>query len=338
MNYLKIYNNIIENAKIKNNDINRYYEIHHIIPKCLGGTDEQTNLIKLSLREHYICHKILCEIYPENKSLAHAYWMMTIMTIGALENFKQNNLYRKDGYEQRRIKSFLNNEIINISSREYEWCKEHWKKLAIGIKRNEEQCKRISNATKKAMKDSKKIQKCRANLGSHYYHEILTGKVHKWFPGDPELDLTKYKWGRGQISKEQKEKISRTQLLEKTICRIGKTNYRYCWYKDFIKEIPNIFLDLKQKQSNKLKNISKCIFKSLSLLKDQNIFIDEYIFIRPINSKGGLTIISPAVYEICINVLETEDPQIIGQMIINNLDIIKELNKKYFNEKYYNIE
>ena len=225
------------------------------------------------------------------------------MTVGALENIRKDNLYRKDGEKLRRIKPFLEGESFNISSREYEWCKEHWRKLSKGIKRNKEQCKRISKATKEAMKDSKKIQKCRANLGSHYYYEILTGKVYKWFPGDPELDLTKYKWGRGHLTKEQKEKLSKTQLLEKTICQIGKTNYRYCWYKDFIKEIPNCFIDLKKKQSNKLKNISKCIFKALSLLKDNNIFIDEYILIRPINKKGGLTIISPAIYEICLNII-----------------------------------
>lgn len=30
------------------------YEIHHIIPKSMGGCDEEFNLIKLTCREHFI--------------------------------------------------------------------------------------------------------------------------------------------------------------------------------------------------------------------------------------------------------------------------------------------
>lgn len=36
MNYLKIYNDLINSAKIKNTN-NQYYEKHHIIPKCIRG-------------------------------------------------------------------------------------------------------------------------------------------------------------------------------------------------------------------------------------------------------------------------------------------------------------
>jgi len=37
MNYFKIYYNLTHN---KNNDNLTYYEYHHIIPKCMGGTDD----------------------------------------------------------------------------------------------------------------------------------------------------------------------------------------------------------------------------------------------------------------------------------------------------------
>lgn len=40
-----------------------YFENHHIIPKCLGGCNEQSNMIKLSLREHYIAHLLLAKAY-----------------------------------------------------------------------------------------------------------------------------------------------------------------------------------------------------------------------------------------------------------------------------------
>lgn len=52
----------------KNRVIVGYSERHHIIPKCLDGTNSKTNIVRLTVKEHYVCHKLLCEIYPnENK-------------------------------------------------------------------------------------------------------------------------------------------------------------------------------------------------------------------------------------------------------------------------------
>ena len=49
-----------------------YSERHHIIPRCLGGTDDEDNLIYLTYREHFIAHKLLCEEYPGNRDLITA--------------------------------------------------------------------------------------------------------------------------------------------------------------------------------------------------------------------------------------------------------------------------
>jgi len=102
MNYQKIYENLINNAKLKNrvklkkNDKNYvYYENHHIIPKCLGGDNDKNNLVLLTGREHYICHKLLVMIYPTNKKIIDAFHRMT---------------YDKQGNR-------------NISSRDYDYAK-----------------------------------------------------------------------------------------------------------------------------------------------------------------------------------------------------------------------
>jgi hypothetical protein len=84
MNYQKIHDQIIERAKLENREKNNgiYYEAHHIIPLCLGGTGRVTqykthpNVVLLTAKEHYICHKLLCEIYPNNDNIFHAYWYM----------------------------------------------------------------------------------------------------------------------------------------------------------------------------------------------------------------------------------------------------------------------
>ena len=79
MNYSILYDNIIEKARFENrskrNDI--YYENHHIIPKCFGGSNKKDNLVLLTAKEHYICHKLLVELYPKNKSMIYALHRMT---------------------------------------------------------------------------------------------------------------------------------------------------------------------------------------------------------------------------------------------------------------------
>lgn len=38
-------------------------EVHHVLPRCVGGTDRSHNLIKLTYREHYIAHYMLAKAY-----------------------------------------------------------------------------------------------------------------------------------------------------------------------------------------------------------------------------------------------------------------------------------
>ena len=52
MNYKRIHNNIIERAK--NRTLKGYKERHHIVPRCMGGTDEPENLVELTPEEHFV--------------------------------------------------------------------------------------------------------------------------------------------------------------------------------------------------------------------------------------------------------------------------------------------
>ena len=99
MNYQIIYNKLIEKAK--NRKLEGYTETHHIIPKCLGGKDIKENLVDLTAKEHFLCHKLLCEIYPNNHKLLWALWLMAI----GKQKWKHRNPYKvtsKD-YERARL-------------------------------------------------------------------------------------------------------------------------------------------------------------------------------------------------------------------------------------------
>ena len=47
-------------------------ELHHIIPRCMGGTDDPINLIQLTAREHFLAHYLLTKIYPSEHKLVYA--------------------------------------------------------------------------------------------------------------------------------------------------------------------------------------------------------------------------------------------------------------------------
>jgi 5-methylcytosine-specific restriction endonuclease McrA len=42
-----------------------YYEVHHILPRSLGGQDTADNLVLLTAREHYIAHLLLYSIHKQ---------------------------------------------------------------------------------------------------------------------------------------------------------------------------------------------------------------------------------------------------------------------------------
>lgn len=79
MNYKKIYEDIVTKAKNEQRAKNgsNVYELHHILPKSLGGSNETDNLVLLTPREHYICHMLLVDIYPESKQMKYAFWIMS---------------------------------------------------------------------------------------------------------------------------------------------------------------------------------------------------------------------------------------------------------------------
>lgn len=69
MNYRRIYSELIMRAW-RRGTVGGYFENHHIIPKCLGGTDTKDNKVKLTAAEHYIAHLLLMRMHPEHHKLA----------------------------------------------------------------------------------------------------------------------------------------------------------------------------------------------------------------------------------------------------------------------------
>lgn len=76
MNYQKIYNNLIQRGINRILEESVYSEKHHIIPRCMNGNNDKSNIVKLTAKEHYLAHLLLYKIYPNNDKLAFAFFTM----------------------------------------------------------------------------------------------------------------------------------------------------------------------------------------------------------------------------------------------------------------------
>ena len=100
--YTTWYRNITENAK--NRSINGYTEKHHIISKSLGGSDSLSNIVKLTAREHFICH-----------------WLLTKTTTGIA---RQKMIYalrvlRANNPNQQRYETKITSRVYENIKKEY---------------------------------------------------------------------------------------------------------------------------------------------------------------------------------------------------------------------------
>ena len=100
--YEKWYRSITANAKQRT--LSGYAEIHHILPRSLGGEDNEDNLVKLTAREHFVCH-----------------WLLTKMYTGEARGKMINAMYmmRAESPHQKRYESKITSRIYETLREEY---------------------------------------------------------------------------------------------------------------------------------------------------------------------------------------------------------------------------
>lgn len=332
MDYKKIYDNLIKKAQERENNL-EYYEVHHIVPKSLNGTDDSSNLVHLSLREHYLAHELLVLIYPESKELACALWIMTITTLGALKKS-----YEGDVKAVKRMKHFLSDadKLIRVTASEYEFARGTYIRAMRGRELSQEIREKVAVKTKKAMQNKDIIKKCIAgSKGAKYYYDLKTQEVHKWFPGHPDIDLTKYAWGRGAMTEEQKKKISALSKLKKRYFIIPYANMKYTMYEDYLKCVPSHWEEKWINVSNKkLKVIITKAVRQFNI--NTNFQYEGKIIFHVPNKSKNFKIITPSLYEVCGELLsDLDSPTLITDLVKtmeNKIEKILELNSIYLKD------
>lgn len=133
--YTRIYYSIIKKAISRN--IDSYVEKHHIIPRSLGGNNSASNIVKLTAKEHFICHRLLTKMTDgENQR------KMIYAINGMLRKGKNQNRY----VPTARTYSRLKNEFSQVNPFSTPEFKEKFKNAHLGKKRSEETKKRMSEA------------------------------------------------------------------------------------------------------------------------------------------------------------------------------------------------
>lgn len=175
MCYKEFIQNIL-NTRGRFNCGDEYHERHHIIPKCLGGDNEEENLIDLFAKEHFIAHKLLAQENPDSNSLVFAWTCMA---------FPNNSVQER--YE--------------VTPEEYEEAKRAISKAMSGRVMSEETKKKLSDAKKgKPLPKWVTEKAAEVNRGVPLTEEhkknlskALTGRI---FSTEHKTNISKAKTGR----------------------------------------------------------------------------------------------------------------------------------------------
>ena len=101
MNYQAAYDRLIETRKAQETPCD-YHEDHHIIPRCLGGADGPENMVSLTAREHFIAHRLLAKIHPDNTGLMFAVTAFRMLRKDRKLNSRQFGIARKASSDAAR--------------------------------------------------------------------------------------------------------------------------------------------------------------------------------------------------------------------------------------------
>lgn len=110
MTYQEHYDKLImyrkQNKLEKSKEHSGEIELHHILPRSCGGTDDPENIVNLYAKEHFMAHYYLWKIH-ENDEFRHqtlcAFWNMCVMDSPSQERTYQEYVNMSKEYQEARI-------------------------------------------------------------------------------------------------------------------------------------------------------------------------------------------------------------------------------------------
>lgn len=156
MNFSLAYQRLVEKAQTRK-FLCGYFERHHIQPRAMGGSDDSSNIVALTAREHFLAHMLLAKIHGGDM------WLPVVR----MKTFKDGSKANSRLYEIARI---ANAAEVGKRLKGSKLSDEHKRKISEsgkGLKRSAETKKNISDALKnKPKSEEHKKSLAKANLGS----------------------------------------------------------------------------------------------------------------------------------------------------------------------------
>jgi len=107
MNYPRIYAALVAHYRRHPPLPGDYVEVHHVVPRCLGGSDDLLNLVALPARAHFVAHQLLVKMHPDSLALAHAAWRMS--------NFRRYGSRRYSWLREARARTMRGNRYGELT-------------------------------------------------------------------------------------------------------------------------------------------------------------------------------------------------------------------------------
>ena len=85
----------IEQPLVKSPETKHLIESHHIIMRSLGGSNDKSNIVNLTLREHYVMHELLVKVYQGTQYESSAIKAWSNMSRKMPNKIKSSRLYAK---------------------------------------------------------------------------------------------------------------------------------------------------------------------------------------------------------------------------------------------------
>jgi hypothetical protein len=78
--YKRWYELVVLRAQTRVLPSGSYKESHHIIPQSIGGSNKKINLVNLTAREHFICHRMLTKFLVGESKMKMSFAMFMMVT------------------------------------------------------------------------------------------------------------------------------------------------------------------------------------------------------------------------------------------------------------------
>lgn len=146
-------------GSLRGQSVDGYAEVHHIVPRSLGGSDDADNLIRLTAQQHYVAHWILARAL--GGSAARAFFMMSNFGKYGKVNSTTYAIARQEYAEQvsKQLKECPNVPLFTDAHREKLRQAKLGRKLTEETRRKVGEAQRgrkLSEETRKRISDAKK--------------------------------------------------------------------------------------------------------------------------------------------------------------------------------------